>query len=76
MKNRVLLEHDFLPGDLEHQIRAFVDYYNNGRDRESLGNLTPADVYFGRDEGILKERRKTKERTLKQRRLLNLGRSA
>jgi transposase InsO family protein len=27
MKNRVLLEHYFLPGDLERQIGAFVEYY-------------------------------------------------
>ena len=50
MKNRILLEHYFLPGDLERQIAAFVDYYNNERYHESLGNLTPADVYFGRDK--------------------------
>src|SRR6056297_3832675 len=31
MKNRVLLEHYFLPGDLERQIGAFVEYYNNQR---------------------------------------------
>lgn len=30
MKNRVLLE-NYLPGDLERQIGAFVDYYNNPR---------------------------------------------
>ena len=29
MKNRVLLENDYLPGDLEHQIGDFVEYYNN-----------------------------------------------
>jgi transposase InsO family protein len=28
MKNRVLLENYFLPGDLERQIAAFVDHYN------------------------------------------------
>ena len=28
MKNRVLLEHYFLPGDLERQVSAFVEYYN------------------------------------------------
>ncbi|WP_227268138.1 integrase core domain-containing protein, partial [Roseobacter weihaiensis] len=60
----------------EQAIDDFVDHYNHRRYHESLGNLTPADVYFGRSEGILKERRKTKERTLKQRRLLNLGRAA
>jgi transposase InsO family protein len=48
--NRVLLEHYFLPGDLERQIDAFVEYYNNQRYHESLGNLTPVDVYFGRAE--------------------------
>ena len=61
---------------LKKRSLAFVDHYNNRRYHESLGNLTPADVYFGRSDSILKERRKTKERTLKQRRLLNLGRAA
>lgn len=40
MKNRVLLEHYSLPGDLKRQIRAFVEYYNNQRYHESLGNLS------------------------------------
>ena len=56
MKNRVLLEHYFLPGGLERQIAAFVDHYNNKHYHESLGNLTPADVYLGRDQQILKQR--------------------
>ena len=29
LKNRILLENHFLPGDLEAQIEAFVDYYNH-----------------------------------------------
>jgi transposase InsO family protein len=69
MKNRVLLEHYFLPGDLERQIGAFVDYYNNERYHESLGNLTPADVYFGRAEEILKQREEIKRKTMLKRRL-------
>src|SRR6056297_3246865 len=69
MKNRVLLEHYFLPGDLERQISAFVDYYNNHRYHESLGNLTPADVYFGRAEQILKQREEIKHKTMIKRRL-------
>lgn len=31
LKNRILLENYFLPGDLEAQIEAFVDHYNNQR---------------------------------------------
>ena len=40
MKNRVLLENYFLPGDLERQIGAFVDHYNNHRYHESPANHT------------------------------------
>jgi transposase InsO family protein len=69
MKNRVLLEHYFLPGDLERQIGAFVEYYNNQRYHESLGNLTPADVYYGRAEQILKQREEIKRKTMLTRRL-------
>src|SRR3546814_5188396 len=29
LKNRILLENYFLPGDLEAQIEAFVEHYNN-----------------------------------------------
>ena len=76
LKNRILLENYYLPGALEEAIGAFVEHYNQRRYHESLGNLTPVDVYFGRSEAILKERRKTKERTLKQRRLINLGHAA
>ena len=48
LKNRILLENYYLPGDLRRQIDAFVDHYNHRRYQESLQNLTPADVYFGR----------------------------
>jgi transposase InsO family protein len=69
LKNRILLENYFLPGDLENQISAFIDHYNNHRYHESLNNLTPADVYFGRGQSILEKRRNIKLKTLKQRRL-------
>ena len=69
LKNRILLENYFLPGDLETQIAAFVGNYNHQRYHESLNNLTPADVYTGQDHTILLEREKTKRRTMKQRRL-------
>jgi hypothetical protein len=69
MKNRVLLENYYLPGDLEQQIKAFVEYYNNHLYHESLGNVTPADVYFGRDKDIIREREKVKKQTIQNRRL-------
>ena len=69
LKNRTLLENYFLPGDLERQIEAFVEHYNHQRYHESLNNLTPADVYFGRGQSILAERERIKKRTLAKRRL-------
>ena len=76
LKNRILLENYFLPGDLEQQIEAFVSHYNNHRYHESLGNLTPADVYFGRDQAIIERRRRIKEDTMKKRRLAHLRQAA
>ena len=39
---------------------------------ESLNNVTPADVYFGREKGIEDKRKKIKRRTLRQRKKRNL----
>ena len=69
MKNRVLLENDFLPGDLERQIGAFVAHYNNHRYQESLSNLTPADVYHRRGAKILRMREEIKKQTIRKPRL-------
>ena len=76
MKNRVLLENYYLPGDLEMQIGAFVDYYNHQRYHESLNNVTPADVYFGRDKDIIRERSRIKKQTIQNRRLQHQRRAA
>ena len=70
LKNRILLEDYYLPGDLETQIAAFIEHYNHRRYHESLENLTPADVYFGRGQAILLERARIKRNTITQRRLL------
>jgi len=69
LKNRILLENYFLPGDLEAQIEAFVDHYNHQRHHESLNNVTPSDVYFGRAQAILNKRERIKHKTLETRRL-------
>ena len=68
MKNVIKLEKYYTPEQLRNNIEAFVDYYNNRRYHEALDNLTPADVYFGRSEEILKTRRETKRKTIALRR--------
>jgi len=72
MKNLVKLQHYYMPGELEREIGQFVEYYNNQRYHESLDNLTPADVYYGRDKQILSKREKIKKKTLKLRKKQNL----
>jgi transposase InsO family protein len=69
LKNRILLENYYLPGDLEANIERFVDHYNHRRYHESLSNLTPADVYFGRGQTILIDRERIKRTTIQNRRL-------
>jgi len=69
LKNRVLLENHYMPGDLENRIGAFVEHYNHERYHESLGNVTPADAYFGRASAIIERRDRIKKRTIETRRL-------
>ena len=71
MKNVVKLQHDYFPGELEAAIGGFVAYYNNERYHESLNNLTPADVYYGRGESILARRQQIKLNTLAMRRKMH-----
>jgi len=71
MKNVVKLENYYFPDDLRARLQEFVDYYNNHRYHESLGNVTPADVYFGRNKEILSQRSEVKNKTLKERRKFN-----
>ncbi|AJE45745.1 Homeodomain-like domain-containing protein [Celeribacter indicus] len=76
LKNRILLENYYLPGELSSQIEAFVEHYNHRRYHESLHNLTPADVYFGRGQAILKQRERIKRKTIETRRLLHRNSAA
>ncbi|WP_433850664.1 IS3 family transposase [Brucella pseudogrignonensis] len=76
LKNRILLENYFFKEDLKAQIAAFVEHYNHRRYHESLDNLTPADVYFGRAQTILLERERIKRDTIRKRRLNHQAKAA
>ena len=67
MKNILLLDNYCSPDDLRPQLEIFVQYYSYQRYHESLDNVTPADVYFGRAVQIQEQRKRIEERTMKQR---------
>jgi transposase InsO family protein len=71
LKNQILLDNYYLPGQLEQRIGQFVTHYNTRRYHESLNNLTPEDVYRGRGQAILNEREKIKRATMQTRRQLH-----
>ena len=71
LKNRVLLENYYLPGALEDAVAAFIEHYNHHRYHESIGNLTPADVYLARADAILERRKEIKARTIQKRRSMH-----
>ena len=68
MKNVIKLQNYYSPSELERAIAEWAEYYNNQRYHESLENVTPADVYFGREKEIIKKRNKLKEQSLALRR--------
>ncbi len=51
----------------------FIDFYNYRRYHEGIKNVTPADVYFGRRQEILKRREEQKQATIYRRFRYNLG---
>lgn len=68
MKNVIKLQNYYSPSELERAIAEWAEYYNNQRYHESLENVTPADVYFGREKEIIKKRNKLKVQSLALRR--------
>jgi len=58
MKNTVKLDNYYTIEELEKVLKKFVDNYNNQRYHESLRNLSPTDVYYGRGDQIIQERQK------------------
>jgi transposase InsO family protein len=72
MKNVVKLNNYYCPKELNEELEKFVEYYNNHRYHESLNNVPPADVYYGRKNDIENKRIEIKRRTLKKRKRYNL----
>jgi putative transposase len=60
-----------MPSELKEAIRAFIEYYNYRRYHEGLGNVTPYDVYTGKQHEIIQRRKEVKSRTLEVRRDYN-----
>jgi transposase InsO family protein len=76
LKNRILFGNYYLSGDLEQKIGDFVAYCNHLRYHESIANLTPTDVCFGRGKTILPERERIKRDTIRTIHLQHSGQAA
>jgi transposase InsO family protein len=57
----------YQPDELRRTMQDFIEYYDHRRYHEAIGNVTPADVYYGRREEILRRRAEQKQRTIEQR---------
>jgi putative transposase len=62
-----------LPSQLERAIADFVDYYNHRRYHKAIGDVTPADVLYGRRKQILQRRKEVRLQTINHRRDYNQG---
>jgi transposase InsO family protein len=72
LKNVVMLQHYYSPSQLREAIADFVSYYNNQRYHELLDNITPVDVFYGKEKDVQSKREKIKRRTMALRRQQNL----
>jgi putative transposase len=68
LKDEVTLVVHLSPNQLRQAITEFVDYYNRERYHEALRNVTPDDVYHGRRDAILAQRKQLRIRPMVARR--------
>ena len=61
------------PNNLKAEIGKFISNYNRNRYHESLGNVTPDDVFYGRRKNIIKVRKEKQRLTMKMRKDYNQG---
>ena len=59
------------PNELKKEIGKFIGNYNKSRYHESLGNVTPDDVFYGRREKIIEERKEKQRLTFIRRKKYN-----
>jgi transposase InsO family protein len=72
MENVVRLENYYTPWELERAVARFVNHYNYKRLHDAIGNVTPDDMYHGRQRAIVSPREKIKRLTLERRKKENL----
>ena len=63
---------DCSPGQSEHKMKPFVQYYNYERYHESINNLTPSEVHYGTGERKLRRRKRIQQQTLIERKNQNI----
>jgi putative transposase len=61
------------PNELKAEVGKFISQYNKSRYHESLGNVTPDDVFYGRRDGIIKVRNQKRRLTFMRRKEYNCG---
>jgi hypothetical protein len=72
----VRLENYYCPWELERVIARFVNHYNYERVHESIRNVTPDDMYHGRQPETRNRRERIKRLTLERRKKGNLHNAA
>ena len=71
LKSKVKLHVYGCPNDLKAEVGKFISHYNKKRYHESLGNVSPDDVFYGKREEIIKLREEKRRLTLVRRKEYN-----